>query len=152
MAPALAGCGGKVVERTDVGPGASDTGDGHQELPGAQSPEADPESCHVNVELSRTAAPPPSVTAADLACCNDHLQATVTAGSTAVHDAEFVSCCKAIIMAGYSQTPPVDPTVRNACCFGNEVAPQADLWDYPLCTPWGPPVPPDMDALDLEVA
>lgn len=147
FAPALAGCGGRVVERADVAPDAAS-----EERPGAPSPAgADPGSCHVNVELSRTAAPP-AMTAADLACCNDHVEAIVTAGSTGVHGAEFVSCCKAIIMAGYSQTPPVDISVRNACCFGDDVAPQTELWDYPLCTPWGPPVPPEMDALDRRPA
>ncbi|HTN90559.1 MAG TPA: hypothetical protein VL242_43095 [Sorangium sp.] len=63
-------------------------------------------------------------------------------------DASFVNCCTALIVGvgadaiTYGEAEPI----RHACCFGDIVAPEQELYAYTFCTPWGPPVPPALDA------
>ncbi|WP_437333218.1 hypothetical protein [Sorangium sp. So ce394] len=63
-------------------------------------------------------------------------------------DASFVNCCTALIVgvgAGAISYPEAEP-VRGVCCFGDVVAPEQELYFQTFCTPWGPPVPPALDA------
>ncbi|KYF99336.1 hypothetical protein BE18_15560, partial [Sorangium cellulosum] len=63
-------------------------------------------------------------------------------------DASFVNCCTALIVgvgAGAISYREAEP-VRGVCCFGIVVAPEQELYLQTFCTPWGPPVPPALDA------
>ncbi|WP_437809312.1 hypothetical protein [Sorangium sp. So ce1078] len=94
---------------------------------------------------------------AELECClgytAERVPADPTAGpeqglATLADDASFVNCCTALIVGvgahaiSYREAEPV----RGVCCFGDVVAPQEELYSHTFCTPWGPPVPPALDA------
>ncbi|XYH95357.1 hypothetical protein ACMHYB_47370 [Sorangium sp. So ce1128] len=94
---------------------------------------------------------------AELECCLDYTAQRVPDGAlrpseqqlaALAEDASFVNCCTALIVGvgahaiSYEEAEPV----RGACCSGDLVAPEEELYAYLFCTPWGPPVPPALDA------
>lgn len=90
---------------------------------------------------------PPQIASAALECCAPHIRDL---------DASAVNCCKAFIADSVGKSFSVqvhadELGVRQPCCFGGLVAPSEELYAYPLCTPWGPPMPPEMPASTLAV-
>jgi hypothetical protein len=164
---ALLACGA----RTDY-PDAIEEGDGPDV--DERRAEATPERC-TEPEfacLSEVHLPPANgsasrlVSPAELACCVPHILAAANApapdqaglpGAARHVSATAVNCCKAFIADSVGKSPavqgPADELgVRQPCCFGGLVAASEELYAYPLCTPWGPPVPPEMPNFAIEVA
>ncbi|WP_437659264.1 hypothetical protein [Sorangium sp. So ce1182] len=94
---------------------------------------------------------------AELECCVDYTTQRLPEGAVRpseqqlaalAEDASFVNCCTALIVGvganaiSYREAEPI----RHACCFGDVVALEQELYAYTFCTPWGPPVPPALDA------
>lgn len=120
-------------------------------------PEPDAEgtlACAGPVELSRRISPPPPVTPEQFACCLAYEKKAWPAGRAAViADPSAVNCCRVLIAAvdGNTRLAFWDD-VREGCCYGDVVAPPAELYGHFLCGPWGPPVPPAIDDQIREVA
>jgi len=94
-----------------------------------------------------TVSDPPHATAGELACCKERLTPAIAAGHLRVED--HGACCGAVVYENEARTPPTQSFPgREACCslaWGN---PGAFEWEHTYsCTPWGPPVPPEMDAV-----
>ncbi|WP_437314862.1 hypothetical protein [Sorangium sp. So ce385] len=162
----------------DAAPAGEDAGDGgaaptaEEPAPGCTPAEGDP-------DCSEAAQPePPELACAEPASLDDaearpRAELDCCLGYTAerapdrgavlseqelaalAEDASFVNCCTALIVgvgAGAISYGEAEP-VRGVCCFGNVVAPEQELYSQAFCTPWGPPVPPALDAdAPLEVA
>jgi hypothetical protein len=132
-----------------------DTGAPDAAPPDASTGTAGPR-CLARIELMTPPAPQPSIADAEFNCCtsyaNDRFASSSAAGEVAAlgSDASFVNCCKAIIAGvdakGWQIAANVSTDVRVACCFGNIVAPEIELYNHSYCSPWGPPVPPVLAA------
>ncbi len=99
---------------------------------------------------------PPGPSSSEFECCLAEVRSALTntpstERSALLDQAPIADCCRAMIVAvelddelyDEPQTPiagGISP--RNLCC---EVGPDETLFDYRLCTPWGPPVPPAMN-------
>ncbi|KYF62505.1 hypothetical protein BE11_29425 [Sorangium cellulosum] len=93
---------------------------------------------------------------AELDCCLDYAAQRVPDATplseqqraALAEDASFVNCCTALIVGvgadaiSYDEAQPI----RHVCCFGDVIAPEEELYAHTFCTPWGPPVPPALDA------
>ncbi|AUX46484.1 hypothetical protein SOCE26_079900 [Sorangium cellulosum] len=141
---------------TSVGTAGSGPGEGG----GGSLPEPAALACTGEVDLDHVQPRP----RAELECCLSYtterlpdpgLVPTDAQLAALSADASFVNCCAAVIEGVETDVITYDETgpVRSACCFGDIVAPEEELYARALCTPWGPPVPPALDAGDaLEVA
>lgn len=149
---ATTGGGGEASTGSGVVPTPDEGGAGGA---GGSPPAPTGLACAEQVNLDDTAARP----RAELDCCLDYTAQRVPAPGTGFSeeqraalagDASFVNCCTALIVGvgadaiSYREAEPV----RQVCCFGDVVAPEAELYNEKYCTPWGPPVPPALDAYD----
>jgi hypothetical protein len=118
---------------------------------GGGSASASGDQCSPPIELPEQGMRGSNVPRDDALCCGAYVSAAIEQSTMArsfVDDPGFVNCCKVLIAD--SEGP--DPTFgfqgapgRDSCCFGGVVAPATELYGYALCTPWGPPVPPELD-------
>ncbi|WP_437276358.1 hypothetical protein WME90_34635 [Sorangium sp. So ce375] len=147
---ATAGGGGAASTGAGVVPTPEEGGAGGS---GGSPPAPTGLACAEQVNLDDKEARP----RAELDCCLDYTAQRVPAPGAGfseeqraalVDDASFVNCCTALIVGvganaiSYREAEPV----RQACCFGDVVAPEEELYTQTFCTPWGPPVPPALDA------
>jgi hypothetical protein len=91
----------------------------------------------------------------DFACCNDYVSSTdagapvaLDAGASAV-DPSIVNCCRYVSAAYYDLQrdggfTPWPGVAHEVCCNGVVLPRDEQLGSF--CTPWGPPVPPMLDA------
>ncbi len=143
LSASMLGCGGVVASQTREEPSPAHTGDPTTPA----SPGPDPSTSHPALVCSE---PPIGVDAAiddtTFTCCRDVVLATLGDSGAwqlpdaAAADPQVLACCSAIIR--HVDENPADYTKAQAtlgpCCtaahYPNGVA----------CTPWGPPVPPEM--------
>ncbi|WP_437710272.1 hypothetical protein WMF45_36330 [Sorangium sp. So ce448] len=152
---ATTGGGGEPSTGSGVIPTPDEGGAGGAGGSGGAPPTPTGLACAEQVSLDDTEARP----RAELDCCVDYGVQRLPAPGTGISeeqraalagDASFVNCCTALIVGvdanaiSYRDAEPV----RHACCFGDVVAPEGELYTRTFCTPWGPPVPPALDAYD----
>ena len=136
----LIGCGGK----TDFSRDLSTTSEDRAVL--GAPPDA---ACAFpgTVVLSDVSAGPANFTRAEVDCCTTHVEASIASGPAPGADSEIGNCCNAIVAAvdvGMLSFTDVTSPVRQACCFSSAEARQQPRFSHNLCSPWGPPVPPEM--------
>ena len=89
--------------------------------------------------------PQPAISDDAFGCCVAYLAAHFPGDAGA--DPSLSNCCHAVIVgvdqdaARYNQAG-----TRFDCCSASDPELQSELWGHWLCTPWGPPVPPSLDA------
>ncbi|WP_437672246.1 hypothetical protein [Sorangium sp. So ce131] len=141
---------------TSVGTAGSGPGEGG----GGSLPEPGTLACTDKVNLDHVQARPRE----EIDCCLSYTKERMPVADPVPSEAQlaalsgdesFVNCCAAVIegvetnVVTYADAEPV----RGVCCFGDIVAPEEELYSRAFCTPWGPPVPPALDAgAALEVA
>lgn len=121
---------------------------------GGSQPEPPELACAAPASLDDAEARPRE----ELDCCLGYMTERVPAGGTAglseqelaalAEDASVVNCCTALIVGVDARVISYVEAgrVRGACCLDDLVAPQEELWRHTFCTPWGPPVPPALEA------
>ncbi|WP_437502002.1 hypothetical protein [Sorangium sp. So ce1099] len=151
-ATAGAGGGGGAAPATGGDVSASSTAGGGTDGAGGSPPGPTELACAEQAGLDDAEARP----RAELDCCLDYAAQRVPDATplseqqraALAADASFVNCCTALIVGvganaiSYGEAEPI----RGVCCFGDVVAPEQELYAHTFCTPWGPPVPPALDA------
>ncbi|XXY53164.1 hypothetical protein WME91_18720 [Sorangium sp. So ce269] len=144
--------GGGAAPGTGGDVSASSAAGGGTDGAGGSPPAPSELACAEQVGLDDAEARP----RAELECCLDYTAQRVPDATplseqqraALAEDASFVNCCTALIVGvganaiSYGDAEPV----RGMCCFGDIVAPEQELYAHTFCTPWGPPVPPALDA------
>ncbi|WP_437753480.1 hypothetical protein [Sorangium sp. So ce1389] len=145
--------GGGAAPGTGGDVAASSTAGGGTDGVGGSPPAPSELACAEQAGLDDAEARP----RAELDCCldyaaqrlpDDEVRPSEQQLAALAADASFVNCCTALIVGvganvvSYGEAE----TIRHACCFGDIVAPEQELYAYTFCTPWGPPVPPALDA------
>ncbi|XXX74496.1 hypothetical protein WMF30_43300 [Sorangium sp. So ce134] len=154
-----AGGGGAAPMAEEPAPGCNPA-EGDPDCSEVSPPEPPELACAGPASLDDAESPP----RAELECCLSYTAERVPDPAVGLseqevaalaEDASFVNCCTALIVGvgaraiTYEEAEPV----RGICCFGDVVAPERELYPHTFCTPWGPPVPPALDAHDaLEIA
>jgi hypothetical protein len=151
------------TDAADAAASSSPAGDAATALDAA-APNASPAECVGPVELEPVQwdvpwEAPANVTREAFDCCQAYAKDRISSTSSdsvdtdaSSEDAAFANCCKAIVawvQIDWTSYAEVDWEVRSACCFGAAAGWPEPPWEFSLCTPWGPPVPP---AMDREVA
>jgi hypothetical protein len=160
---ALGACGDRValepdrpgaIHETTLDAAAAPANGRSDSLAADAAPGADTEAlaCSGPVELTRPPSAPPGVSREQFDCCRAYARSVAQEPMAFARDPSAMNCCKVLIAAVDGQ-PGWDfyDSPRGLCCFGDIVAPAAELYSHRLCAPWGPPVPPAMTE-GLEVA
>ena len=144
---AVIACGGKTYFSPDLPATTEDrTANEDRTAPAGGAPDASctyPPAVVLSPGFEQTA----TFTRAELECCSAHVEASVQGGGKAADDPQWDTCCNAIIAGVDVQMivfADVSSGARMACCFPPN-GQRESLWNHSLCSPWGPPVPPEMD-------
>ncbi|WP_437597572.1 hypothetical protein WMF28_33410 [Sorangium sp. So ce590] len=146
--------GGGAAPTAGEPPAGCTPAEGDPDCSEGSQPEPPELACAEPVSLDDAEARP----RAELECCLGYASERMPAGPTVglseqelaalAEDASLVNCCTALIVGvdadaiSFAEAEPV----RGACCVGDVVAPEEELWRRTFCTPWGPPVPPALEA------
>jgi hypothetical protein len=86
-------------------------------------------------------------TTSELACCKELLKPAIAGGP--LRGADHGACCGAVVYENEAKRPLTQSfPERDACCSLAWGKTGAFKWEHTYsCTPWGPPVPPEMDAV-----
>ena len=141
LSASVFGCGGLVASQTHDEPSIVNAGDPATPSTGA------PSTPHAALVCGAPAVgADASVDDGTFACCRDVVAATLGDSGAwhlpdaAAADPQVVACCSAIIHH-------VDQKPADYAKSGSTLGPCCTAVHYPIgvaCTPWGPPVPPEM--------
>jgi hypothetical protein len=144
----LVACGGKTDFSRDVSVRSEDRAVLGAPPDAAAAPSDAACACPRTVVLEDVFTRPPNFTRAEVDCCAARVEASTASPAAAPGtDPELGNCCDAIVAAvdvGMLSFTSVTSSVRQACCFAGPEARQQPRFNHNLCSPWGPPVPPEM--------
>jgi hypothetical protein len=106
-----------------------------------------PDAANADAGAACTTGDERHATAKELACCKAMLKTAIPQGS--LRAADHGACCGAVVYENEARTPQTQSfPERDACCSLAWGKTGAFAWEHTYsCTPWGPPMPPEMDAV-----